>query len=208
MSCCISVALIPSFKNIPPTLVVVQAYGFFTTSPEKIWRENSGCIRIMVISFELVISNWRKNKSLHCFSVLDSAYRWCCSKFQYFNWIGFVTGISKWGERSTDWGFSLSKFIVIVLHPALLHPLHHWVSAALLGLHTWRSSRLLRERWEKEDKLFCPKMPFMLGSNHTHVCLCGLFSRSSVQARISFTWSFVRPEFLLIRKRLKVSEPC
>lgn len=72
------------------------------------------------------------------------------------------------------------------------------------------SSRVLRERWEKEDKLFCPKIPFTPRSDHAvdvRHTVSLILTKTVCKPRISFIWSLVGPEPPLIGKRLNVSEP-
>lgn len=73
------------------------------------------------------------------------------------------------------------------------------------------SSRVLRERQEKEDKLFCPGIPFTPRSDYAidimHTVSL-ILTKALCKRRISFVWSLVGPEPPLISKRLKISEPC
>lgn len=72
------------------------------------------------------------------------------------------------------------------------------------------SSRVLREKQEKEDKLFCPQIPFTPrsdpGADITHTVSL-ILTEARCKPTISFLWSLVGPEPPLISKRLEVSEP-
>jgi len=68
----------------------------------------------------------------------------------------------------------------------------------------------LRERLEKEDKLFFPQILFRPRSDQavdiTHAVSL-ILTKAVCKPRISFIGSLVGPEPPLISKRLKVSEP-